>query len=339
VLNFYSTNPQDPQNPFYYDDVPNAALAGVQLNNPIYRLVVGAQTPSPQGTTPSSEAFSIVDFPRSDKSALSPTGVMFPEQIGASGMEGQAMLAHRPKTKIQRNRLSTKRPGPRVGDGFELGPGHGAPMCPPPYSRPGRGAGRGPLFGRPAKPGDALGPAGAPQYTVSIFPSNNNPANPGIPVGTGIPLDLVVSIVQKNPTATAGYADPAAGGAPPTYPLQAFMIVFQLAAGDKTRKDTCLLDNYQGPGPFMLSNLRFNALAQNQYNPDFGECLALRVLPRSTTGAAVPAMCTEMSFMLPVCRVLPHDITQRIPVWITPTYEGFEPTTLEDWTILKFPQK
>lgn len=314
VLNYFGANPNDPSNPFYYDAIPNAALAGIQLNNPIYQLVIGESSSSmavPKGQSSSSSTF---PFPTAVQHAAS----------------HPFNLPHRHR---QRRRLGRTPPALQLTTAdFLRGPSHGPPLLPPPHSRPNRSPRTGPLFGSPPKGDNPAfqGPAGAPQYTISCVPIDNDPSSPGIPCGTGIPKDLVFKIVQIPDSVTPSSSK---------YLLQSFTIVLELAGGDPPRWDTCLLSGYTGPGPSMASNVRFNVLVQVENDPLHGRCLALRVLPRSTTGSAKPSMCQEMTFILPVCDILKHDPAKRIPVWITPSYVNFDPVTGVDYYILSFQQK
>ncbi|KAA8895948.1 hypothetical protein FN846DRAFT_817657 [Sphaerosporella brunnea] len=322
VLNLFGAVGHEDQ-PLYKDSIPNAAMAGIQLNNPIYRLVIkyGASPPSEldQGQV------ATVPFPATLESAshqhLSLATVSEREDSSSSYGAGKTeALPYRPHHKT-----------PRVNSGFQLGPSHGLPVVPPPHYRPPRAPMTAPLFGTPSKNPNQIGPAGAPQYTFHCFPADNDPKNPGIPTGTGIPKDLVFTIVQ-----VPGSVTPASSN----YYLKSLTIVLELAFGPTTgsRWAHCLLSDYTGPGPFVTSNLRFNALQQIQNDPVHKLCLALRVIPRSTTGYATPDMCKEMSFILPVCRILKHDIRVKIPVWITPDYVNFAPITTVDYSVIRFPQ-
>jgi predicted outer membrane repeat protein len=316
VLNYFGANPNDPSNPLYYDAIPNSALAGIQLNNPIYQLVIGEASPSSKmaaSRTPSS----------SDSSASSP----FPFPSTAQHAAPHPFdLPHRPVGVAGTSSLA-----PRCTTEFLRDPTHGPPLLPPPHSRPNRSPRIGPLFGNPPEGDNPAfqGPAGAPQYKIECLPIDNDPSNPGIPCGTGIPKDLVFKIVQDPKSVTPSSSD---------YFLQSFTIVLELAGGDPPRWDSCLLSGYTGPGPFMASNVRFNVLVQVENDPLHGRCLALRVVPRSTTGSAKPSMCKEMTFILPVCVILKHNIANRIPVWITPSYVNFPPVTAVDYYIISFPQ-
>jgi hypothetical protein len=206
-------------------------------------------------------------------------------------------------------------------------------VTPPPHFRPLRAVKKPALFYPPPphltiRSPQLRGPAGPPQYTITCYPADTGIKNPGIPCGTGIPQDLIFSIIQQPNTGTGG-----------DYNLMTFTIVLELAgAPDNPRWGTCLLKDYQGPGPVMLSNLRFIVQAQVVDDEKHGRCLALRVIPRSTKGMAAPEMCEEMSFVLPVCRVLPHDVTVQIAVWITPEYDGYVPVTTPSFNVITFPQ-
>ncbi|KAF8469769.1 hypothetical protein BDZ91DRAFT_808962 [Kalaharituber pfeilii] len=299
VLNHYGAqyNP-----PWYNDPIPNSAMSGIQLNNPIYQLIIqyGAIPSPPSRSSAEKDKRTVVPF----RSTLESTASPHPLMLASGGMKTAAYSWSRiqPRSK-PRNASNTSAPSPPTSLS---------------QHRP----------AIPSPPATAL-PAGAPQYDYSCYPVDNDQKNPGIPVGTGIPKDLVFSIIQKSGT----------GGG--TYQLKSLTLVLELATGDCSdpRWRTCLLSEYNGPGPTMLSNLRLNVLAQVEDDPVHGRCLALRLLPRSTKRYVTPHMSTEMSFVLPVCRILNHDIRERIPVWITAEYDGFEPVPDENYHVISFQQR
>ncbi|RSM02303.1 hypothetical protein CDV31_010952 [Fusarium ambrosium] len=93
-------------------------------------------------------------------------------------------------------------------------------------------------------------------------------------------------------------------------------ITVQVPRGSKKEKKATLFENYQGPGPTMLSNLRFNVLAENSPG-----CLHLRLAPRSRDarkkGVFIDCV-DECSFILPLVPV--HDYDRQVTI----SYE-------EDW--------
>ncbi|KAL1615422.1 hypothetical protein SLS56_011825 [Neofusicoccum ribis] len=329
VLNHFGAANGTDSPPLYQDDVPNAAMVGIQLNNPIYQLVIGgpAQGSGQQGDAAGGlTRGTTVAFPPVTESAtvhpLSLSRAEAPERSrsgGGSTPEGGAAAGQQPPPR------SAGAAAPQVGLGFELGPGHGAPRAPPPHFK----ALRGPLpLLRPRQiafqgPGGASshgkllpgtlprsrqavsrgGHGGPPEYNIRCRPLDNDPQHPGIPSGDRTPKDLVFSILQR---------DMAPGSA---YRLETVTLELRLASGppNDASYQECLLSEYAGPGPSMLSNVRFNVLAQLTAHENASGTaepwLALRVIPRSTKGFALPDMCREMSFVLPVCRILPYRVS------------------------------
>ncbi|KAF8457873.1 hypothetical protein BDZ91DRAFT_837736 [Kalaharituber pfeilii] len=300
VLNhFGALNPDQSGNPIYKDDYPNAAMAGIQMNNPIYRLVIqyGASAPH-LFSEPERGRTLTVPFPPTVESAPASlqtlAAVSGPTEEPHSSEEQtapeQVLSTVSPYTGSDAPQISV------VNAGFELG---------------------------------------SPQYKISCYPVDNDPLKPGIPTvgsATKVPRDLVFSVVQDPDSVGPGSED--------NYNLHSMSILLELAFGPKDSDDsrwkTCLLSEYTGPGPFMLSNLRFNVLAQIFDDTVHKRCLELRIIPRTTRreNSVPPNQCKEMSFILPVCNILEHDPKRRIPVWITPQYLNFDAITTEKYHVL-----
>lgn len=348
VLNYYGKL-KDPSSPLYDDTVSNSAVAGIQLNNPIYQLVIGTIPDNARG-----DGSINVPFPAAGKEKADPhrlttahgkkskegekqTAPAGKGEPGVSPTQQQLPYREKPTPKpddkdnlrerpSRRGGEPPRRTGPSVGAGFELGPSHGYPSVPSPYSRPLRQPVKTPKPDVPPLPPSlAAGPGGPPQYTINCIPTDNDPSNPGVPCGTQIPKDLVFTIVQQPPY------QPATSG----WHLQELMLTLQLSAGIPSRVPLCLLDTYTGPGPFMTSNMRYNVVAQP--TDQDGPAMALRVIPRSPKGWTVAPMSREMTFILPVCLVNDHDIRQRIPVWVTSKYVNYSATVIV-FDVIKFPQ-
>ncbi|KAF7545326.1 hypothetical protein G7Z17_g9252 [Cylindrodendrum hubeiense] len=96
-------------------------------------------------------------------------------------------------------------------------------------------------------------------------------------------------------------------------------IKFEVPRGSKGDKRRPLLENYRGPGPTMLSNLRFNVLAKTAPGR-----LILTVQPRSRKGHAKGVRINrirECGFVLPLVEV--HDIKRVVDIgcieeWLKP---------------------
>lgn len=304
----------------YVDDIPNSAMAGVQLDNPIYRLKIAIPTPAGEqevsgesggGGSPPKQV--VRAFPPVLESATV-TPVPFKQQLELRHRAPEASSGKTPPAKLDQHR-------PQVGNGFVPGPGHGHPGTPPPHYRPVP-----PIETRPEPPpGEAppgTGPRAPPTYDYKVLPADNDPDNPGIPYGTGVAKDLVFSVVQQ----------PYSGSS--AFHLTELQIRLQLATGGPS-DPSCLLDGYRGPGPFMASNVRFVVLAQivPPTETDPARYLALRLLPRSSRGWALPDMCSEMTFVLPVCMVR-AGLRTPIPITTIEMYDGYKPVPqLNYWAI------
>ena len=332
VLNYYGGQSSPP---VYKDDFANAAMAGVQLNNPIYRLVIAVKGKS--------DSSSSVQFPPTiDSGSVDLTGIR-PTPTTSTTTSAHPPVPDNEPTLTTTGALSAdlripgNAPVPRVNSGFILMPSHGPPDVPPPHYR---------RLGAPApysethitkssssRSLDVFN--GPPQYTFKCFPLDNNLSarNPGIPIDGKYPLDLVFAITQ----------DPYRGG---DYNLQSMTIMFELAYNNaEVASGLYLLRNYTGPGPTMLSNLRFYALSRI-YTPDHQahphrNCMEIIVRPRTTArdGTTPPDQSIDMSFILPVCDVLKRsDPHKKIRVYTTAAYLNETPITHERDDVIKFKQ-
>ncbi|KAB5582943.1 hypothetical protein GE09DRAFT_947165 [Coniochaeta sp. 2T2.1] len=297
VLNYYGKL-EDPSSPLYGDTVSNSAVAGIQLNDPIYQLVIGTIPGNARG-----DGSINVPFPAAGKEKANPHRLTTAH--GNKSKEGEKQTAPAGKgepgvSPTHRQLPYREKPTPKPDDKDNL------------RERPSRRGGE-----SPKRTG--------PSYTINCIPTDNDPSNPGVPCGTQIPKDLVFTIVQQPPYQPAGSG----------WHLKELMLTLQLSAGIPSRVPLCLLDTYTGPGPFMTSNLRYNVVAQP--TDQDGPAMALRVIPRSPNGWTVAPMSREMTFILPVCLVNDHDIRQRIPVWVTSTYVKYSATVIM-FDVIKFPQ-
>ncbi|KAF2467763.1 uncharacterized protein BDR25DRAFT_327037 [Lindgomyces ingoldianus] len=135
------------------------------------------------------------------------------------------------------------------------------------------------------------GPANKPIFKYSLYPiSTLEESALGIPTNSPIKQDLVFSIVHTNPK-------------PGRFHLSEIKLVVPKGP-PRTGSDVKrlnLLSTYAGPGPTMLSNLRFNVIAE--HSP---QSLTLRVVPRSTTGYVHIDFVKEASFVLGLVDVNPY---------------------------------
>ncbi|KAK3395150.1 hypothetical protein B0H63DRAFT_506684 [Podospora didyma] len=123
-------------------------------------------------------------------------------------------------------------------------------------------------------------PAGPPVFTCNLysvgFTSVQTNADP-------LPQDLVFSIQVSNTSVS-------------DYRLMEFQIIIPLGRADDPNSHR-LFPLYDGNGPRMLSNLRFNVLPALG-NMEGVPCLILRLLPRSANGWTSVRLIKEMSFLL-----------------------------------------
>lgn len=127
------------------------------------------------------------------------------------------------------------------------------------------------------------GIAQPPDFRYSCYPANST--SDSVPTQTGLPVDLVFSVRCVDGLQNA---------------FLVREITLNIRMGPMTSLRKNLISNYHGPGATMLSNLRFNVLAE--IKPGGGgpqdSTLALRLLPRSVTGLVPINMCEDLSFML-----------------------------------------
>ncbi|KAJ4314162.1 hypothetical protein N0V84_009046 [Fusarium piperis] len=126
-----------------------------------------------------------------------------------------------------------------------------------------------------------------------------------LPVGRG-PLDLIFTVKRSDEQLL--FKD---------YWIK--RITIRLPRGSKKDETANLLENYHGPGPTMLSNLRFNVLAENTPTS-----LLIQLQPRSRKARGEGVLISrveECGFILPLVEALDHErqITMRyIEDWAKP---------------------
>lgn len=133
-------------------------------------------------------------------------------------------------------------------------------------------------------------PARAPSYICSVYSFGKDAVEIGRP---NLPQDLIFSILVHHNR----YSD---------YKLKEFRIWVPL--GMPEGHDYKLLESYQGPGAFMLSNLRFNVLCKFSRKKE-QPCMVLTLLPRSSRRFVNIKLVNEMSFVLTLANVNPLAIS------------------------------
>lgn len=138
----------------------------------------------------------------------------------------------------------------------------------------------------------AFDPANPPRYDCATY----TPLFTDVQTGSGLQQDLIFAVHVKNNKDSS-------------YQLQEFDIRIRLGGVDPERN--MLFKDYDGPGPSMLSNLRFNVLAD--YPKIEGvNYMQLRLLPRSEVGWIDITSVSEMGFVLALAQVneFPQQLTQ-----------------------------
>lgn len=144
-------------------------------------------------------------------------------------------------------------------------------------------------------------PAGTPTFRCDVYTTGRDCVYTD---KDNLPEDLVFSVRVGN-TENSNYL------------LKELDILVPLApaTGSKHR----LMEEYDGPGPRMLSNLRFNILTSRKVK-DRVQYLVLRLIPRSSSGWIPVKMLKELSFMLCLAKV---NLFSRRSVVMTLNTEAF----------------
>ncbi|EER25094.1 hypothetical protein D8B26_007694 [Coccidioides posadasii str. Silveira] len=167
------------------------------------------------------------------------------------------------------------------------------PLHLPPHFRMPR-----PIF-NVTSPNIADGPASAPVFNYAVYPVGKKP-------GASIPMlkgkqDLIFSIVYEKDAQN--------------FNMEKLKVSIPLG------RPAPLMTNYKGTGPTMLSNLRFNVLAQ--FSND--EKLVLTLIPRSTLGYVPVKKIPEMSFMLSGVEVESYNSPTSIKIDVEVKYQQESP--------------
>lgn len=275
------------QRPFD-DDTPNSALLAMQLTDPIYSLTVkldGDQSASAAMASLAGDTSTSPKKPRTltSTSPSSITPLVEPDEDKAEG--GNKNTAANttgdgnPSMTSELTRHEDFRVEPHVTQ-TNLGP-HVRAI--PLYSSR--------LSSSPAAPGnekaDGKGnPASAPRYNCMVY-SQANDDNQVQTTGDNRRQDLIFSIhVEENQNSDYELAE----------------LDIRIALGPVDPTDHRLLANYDGPGPRMLSNLRFNVLPAMDKRGGI-DYLVLRILPRSVTKLVKITKVQDLSVLLCLAQV------------------------------------
>ncbi|KAK7185297.1 hypothetical protein PSPO01_08814 [Paraphaeosphaeria sporulosa] len=135
--------------------------------------------------------------------------------------------------------------------------------------------------------GPTTGPSDNPSYTLQISSNGSGAVEHDRSVCT-VPMgerqDLVFSVTLANPDLEGEFF------------IDEIHVIIPMGAPSGEGKHACLMQQYDGPGPSMLSNLRFNVLASVEEN---GANMLFRLVPRTSgTGGVHFKLASEISFLL-----------------------------------------
>lgn len=293
---------------FFDDDTATSALLAMQLNDPVYSLKVPL-TGSSNGTAAAIDrlrpaaaaggetASSVVKSLRTLQ-LLSPPKVQPAPCAAAEDGNRQPALVPVPRPApagsspgFERHQLYN----PAAHDlRHDLGP-HVRAVINEPLGAA-LGSARPAAVSSGARPASARGtpeaPAGPPRFDCTLYSLSPGRTtwDSAIPDPQQLAQDLVFSVQVSNNNSE--------------YNLVEFDISVPLGpVGAAT--SNFLLDDYDGPGASMLSNLRFNVL-WSMIKSDTGKCLLLRLMPRSSSGWVNIRSVDELGFLLSLAKLNPY---------------------------------
>ncbi|KYK58974.1 hypothetical protein DCS_00101 [Drechmeria coniospora] len=272
------------EKPYFDDTVSTSALFAMQLNDPIYNLVIDLQghpSRNIDGLGPGSAG-------GSETRTLRLLGAARVEKLAFGGHES-ATVPHEPDdedgsqatfrrlesyiaspTALSRNLAPHVRALPTDSRGFDSAVSSVASASATKTLQ---------------LPSPSVGPASSPKYLVRIGSNRINDWDTITVEKENLAQDLVFSVVLKQSEVSQ-------------YRLIELDIQLELGPLTGSGADNhCLLQSYTGPGAHMLTNLRFNVL------PSLAEVnnknyLRLRLLPRAAKGWCNATAVNELSFLL-----------------------------------------
>jgi hypothetical protein len=145
-------------------------------------------------------------------------------------------------------------------------------------------------------------PSSSPVYNCKIY----SPQSESVFIGDHLPQDLIFSVIVEN-------------NKPSSYRLEEFDIEIGLGGVDSPTNK--LMKGYDGPGPSMISNLRFNVLPSFSTANNMSS-LILRLLPRSSKGNVHISSVDEISFIL--CSAKVNEFDRRETYVTVKTWADYE---------------
>ncbi|KAI0118163.1 hypothetical protein GGR51DRAFT_498337 [Nemania sp. FL0031] len=265
--------------PYFDDNAPTSALFAMQLNDPIYNLTIDLNSHTKSGTV----------------AELGPPAASTSPEIRALRMLNPA-----PITRVTD---SDERPSDTpskyldndddYGATFKRHEGYTASatalsnfLAPNVRALPVLSI---PPLSESADPTPESGPAGTPQFQISI--SSNIIGHWDIIEldEYNLAQDLIFSIVIQQDEVSQ-------------YRLVEFDIQIDLGAPATADGSHFLMENYAGPGAHMLTNLRFNVLPANVIEGG-RNLLRFRLLPRSSKGWVYATTVNELSFLVGLANI------------------------------------
>ena len=261
------------------DDTANSALLAMQLTDPIYSLTVNLEATA--STSPKTPFTLTSTAPSSITPLIKPTGDEAKASDADGGIAVTTPAAKSSSVPSQLTRHDDYKVEPHVQQA-NLGP-HVRAI---PQGSRRQSSSPSPSTPVQEEAGDTFDPANPPKYNCMVY-SQANQDNQVDTSGDNLRQDLIFSIHVENNE----HSD---------YDLLELDI--RIALGPVSPNDHLLLANYDGPGPRMLSNLRFNVLPQMDRRAGV-DYLVLRLLPRSVTKVIGISTVQDMSFLLCLAQV------------------------------------
>jgi hypothetical protein len=255
----------------FTDNAATAVMMGIQLNDPMYQLLVGkAITPNPPSDT---DAFQFTMLKCRDSMEMGAKYSKFrsswTQRLGASTSSQEFHSPHKASPALI-HQLSPHHPPIKELSTVRL-------TNPKPIL---------------LVPNNSF--ASHPKWIYQVYPLGDSLGVP-IPTQAPIPQDLVFSVILPEDQRDLG-----------DFELQELRI--KVPVGDASSTGSVnLTESYVGPGPTMLSNLRFNVMMRYQQGTQ--NYILLKVIPRSTTGSIATQNIDEASFIWPLVDINPYTAT------------------------------
>lgn len=324
----YSTD-TDSKSKYFDDDTPTSALFAMQLGDPIFNLTIDLQdhpdlsilkpaaSEAPMAAMASVEPRTLTSLVPPVIPGLAPDNESDDEEDPVRHVSALAMTSLDDNDSFSRpadapltisatrnlapnSRVFSAAPPP---DHALVGGDTGLARQPSPLPELAKAQ----PAARAARPGE--NPAVAPKYTCAVYSVDSNMIYTN---SDDLCQDLIFSVLVSDNISS-------------DYQLQEFAIRIRLGPASASPGRNYLLDDYDGAGPTVLSNLRFNALASFP-TIDNVHYLLLRLLPRSSKGWIYVRDVREMSFSLSLAKV---NLFAADPVT---KQHKLKAVTLESWT-------